>query len=124
MAGGFILLHIIPFDGKLFDDPEQAIFSLVILNLAVFVLLILALISVREGRKKAALEAKARRRALKQSPPDQLVTVAESTSTALPKAVSTSSSPHKANGSASRPLATAGSAQSKNYTRPSKKGRV
>ena len=124
MAGGFILLHIIPFDGKLFDDPEQAIFSLVILNLAVFILLILALISVKEGRKKAAREAKARRRALKQSQSDQLVTVAESPSTALPKTVSASSSSGEATRGTARPMAAAGSAQSKNYTRPSKKGRV
>jgi hypothetical protein len=124
MAGGFIFLHIIPFDGKLFDDPEQAIFSLVVLNLAVFILLILALMSVKEGRKKAAREAKARRKALKQSQPDQLVALAES-SPAGP-AVSTvvskpaQSRPAKAR-RAPRPLAAASSGGSKNYSRPAKK---
>ena len=120
MPGGFILLHIIPIDGKLFDDPEQAIFSLVLLNLAVFILLILALISVKEGRKKAALEAKARRKALKQSQSKPPVSVAENSTTPLPKTVSSSTSTGKANHN-SQPLATVGSTNSKNYTRPSKK---
>ncbi len=123
MAGGFILLHIIPFDGKLFDDPEQAIFSLVVLNLVVFILLILALISVKEGRKKAAREAKAHRKALKQSPSDQFVTIAESSSTTLPPTVATAAPTGKSTRT-SRPLASAGLDNSKNYTRPSKKGRV
>lgn len=123
MAGGFILLHIIPFDGKLFDDPEQAIFSLVVLNLAVFILLILALISVQKGRKKAAREAKAQRKALKQSPSDQFVTVAESSSTVLPPTVTTAAPAGKSIRT-SRPLASAGLDNSKSYTRPSKRGRV
>lgn len=120
MPGGFILLHIIPIDGKLFDDPEQAIFSLVVLNLAVFILLILALISVKEGRKKRALEAKARRKALKQSQSKPLVSATESSTTDLPKTVARSTSTGEAKHT-SQPLATAGSTNSKNYTRPSKK---
>jgi hypothetical protein len=124
MAGGFIFLHIIPFDGKLFDDPEQAIFSLVVLNLAVFILLILALMSVKEGRKKAAREAKARRKALKQNQSDQLVALAESSpagatvSTAVSKPAQ--SQPAKVR-RASRPLAAASTGRSKNYSRPAKK---
>jgi len=124
MAGGFILLHIIPFDGKLFDDPEQAIFSLVVLNLAVFVLLILALMSVKEGRKKAAREAKARRKALKQSQADQFVTLAESGSISAnvskPVSKPAQSQPGKAR-QAPRPLKAANLAGSKNYSRPAKK---
>jgi hypothetical protein len=124
MAGGFILLHIIPFDGKLFDDPEQAIFSLVVLNLAVFILLILALMSVKEGRKKAAREAKARRRALKQSQADQFVTLPESgpitASVSKPVSKPAQSQPAKAR-QAPRPLEAANSAGSKNYSRPAKK---
>jgi ABC-type transport system involved in cytochrome bd biosynthesis fused ATPase/permease subunit len=124
MAGGFIFLHIIPFDGKLFDDPEQAIFSLVVLNLAVFILLILALMSVKEGRKKAAREAKARRKALKQNQSDQLVALAESSpvraAVAKPVSKPAQSQPAKAR-RASRPLEAANSGGSKNYSRPAKK---
>lgn len=118
MAGGFIFLHIIPFDGKLFDDPEQAIFSLVLFNLVVFVLLIIALMSVKEGRKKAAREAKARRKALKKSQPDQLVTLVE-TGSASPDLSKTAQSTKARR--TSRPLETAASPGSKNYTRPTKK---
>jgi hypothetical protein len=120
MAGGFIFLHIIPFDGKLFDDPEQAIFSLVVLNLAVFVLLILALMSVKEGRKKAAREAKARRKALKQSQADQFVTLAESGPISANVSKPAQSQPGKAR-QAPRPLKAANLAGSKNYSRPAKK---
>ncbi len=124
MVDGFIFLHIIPFDGKLFDDPEQAIFSLVVLNLVVFMLLIIALMSVKEGRKKAAREAKARRRALKQSQADQFVTLAENGpgQATISKTVSkpAQTQPGKAR-RASRPLAAANSAGSKNYSRPAKK---
>ncbi len=123
MAGGFILLHIVPFDGKLFDDPEQAIFSLVVLNMVVFILLILALISVKEGRKKAAREFNAQRKVLKQSPSDQFVSIAENSSTTLPPTAATAA-PTNIFTRTSRPLASAGLDDSKNYTRPFKKGRV
>lgn len=120
MAGGFILLHFIPLDGKLFEDPQQAILTLVLLNLAVFIMLILALISVKEGRKKAARDTKARRKGLKQSQSEQIARVAESSMTTLPKTVYRSASTGPANDT-SRPLATVGSTNSNNYSRPSKK---
>ncbi len=53
-----VLAHIIPFDGKFFDDTEQTITSLVTLNLIVVALFILCLISIRNGRKAAAQEAR------------------------------------------------------------------
>ncbi|MDB5082320.1 MAG: hypothetical protein JWP00_4244 [Chloroflexi bacterium] len=118
MAGGFILLHIIPFDGKFFDDPEQAIFSLLILNLAVFILIIMALISVREGRKKAALEAKAQRKAAKQNLADQVSKLDGGSAAPEPKTASKpGSSGKKTQGSRSM----AATSPAKNYTRPTKK---
>ncbi len=53
-----VLAHIIPFDGKFFDDTEQTITSLVTLNLIVVALFVLCLISIRNGRKAAAQEAR------------------------------------------------------------------
>ena len=59
MFNSSILLHIIPLDGKFFDDPEQAAFSLVILNMVVLALIIIALASWREGKRAAAKAARA-----------------------------------------------------------------
>ncbi len=58
MFNGSSLMHIIPLDGKFFDDPEQAVFSLVLLNMVVLALLILALASWREGKRAAAKAAR------------------------------------------------------------------
>jgi hypothetical protein len=70
MLNSSILLHIIPIDGKFFDDPEQAAFTLVILNMVVLALIIIALASWREGKRAAAkaarAAAKAERAALEQ----------------------------------------------------------
>ena len=59
MLNSSILLHIIPIDGKFFDDPEQAAFTLIILNMVVLALIIIALASWREGKRTAAKAARA-----------------------------------------------------------------
>jgi hypothetical protein len=73
MLNSSVLLHIIPIDGKFFDDPEQAAFTLVVLNIVVLALIIIALASWREGKRAAAkaarAAAKAERAALEQKSP-------------------------------------------------------
>jgi hypothetical protein len=68
MLNNPILLHIIPFDGKFFDDAEQTIFSLVTLNLVVLALFTIALLSIRDQRRAARAETKALRARQKEQP--------------------------------------------------------
>lgn len=114
MAGGFVLSHFI-LDGPLFEDPLTSIFGLVTINLAVFALVMIALIAVKEGKK----EARARRKALKaQRRGEKLTGAAESAVTERPGLPTTLNSAPQAT-RAAQSLAAAG--HSKNYTRPSKK---
>ena len=120
MAGGFFLSHFV-IDGPLFDDPVMSMFGLVIINLGVFALLMFALFAVKEGRKQANREARAKRKALKQqNKAAGLFTVSESSSTSLTSTVATSTST-PVRKTINRPMATVAPSHSKNYTRPGKK---
>ncbi len=54
-----VFWHIIPLDGKFFDDTEQTVFSLVMLNLVVLGLFFIAMLAVRDQKRAARVRAKA-----------------------------------------------------------------
>lgn len=86
MLSSSVFLHLIPLDGKFFDDAEQTIFSLVTLNAIVFALFVICLLAIRDQKRQQKIEKVQRRIA-------KLVAADTSTESAAPVPTSASVGP-------------------------------